>query len=44
MQTILTGEANQDLIEEVQVALRRFFGKNVKIVIEEDNGEKRRKK
>lgn len=44
MQTILTGIVNDDMLETIQKALQVFFGKNVRIVIEEDNGEKRRKK
>jgi hypothetical protein len=44
MQTILTGEADQEMIELVQKALVVFFGKKIRLLIEEDNGEKRRKK
>jgi len=44
VQTILTGIVNDDMLETIQKALQVFFGKNVRIVIEEDNGEKRRKK
>jgi hypothetical protein len=39
----LTHQANQKMIEEVQMALRRFFGKQVKIVISEDAGDGRKK-
>lgn len=44
MKTELTGIANDEMLETVQKALAVFFGKNVRIIIEEDNGEKRRKK
>jgi hypothetical protein len=44
MRTELTGEANQEMLETVQKALAVFIGKKVRIVIEEDNGEKRRNK
>lgn len=44
MQTILTGEANAEMLETLQKAFQVFFGKQVRIVIEEDNGEKRRKR
>ena len=44
MQTILTGIVDEEMMETVQKALQVFLKKNVRIVIEEDNGEKRRKK
>ena len=44
MQTTLTGIVNDEMLETVQKALQVFFGKNVRIEIIEDNGEKRRKK
>jgi hypothetical protein len=44
VQTILTGEAHQGMLEAVKKAFKVFFGKNVRIILEEDNGETRRKR
>jgi hypothetical protein len=44
MQTnTLTGEVNDEMLERAQKILQMLFGKKVRIVIEEDNGEKKRK-
>ena len=43
MQTILTGEPNDEMLERVKRALPMFFGTKVKIVISEDKGDGRQK-
>jgi F420-0:gamma-glutamyl ligase len=43
MQTILTEIVTDDTMETVQKALQAFFGKEVKIVISDNNGKKDRK-
>jgi hypothetical protein len=43
VQTLLSGILDDELLETVQKALHVFFNKKVRIVIEEDDGERRRK-
>jgi len=43
MQTILAGQVNDEMLETMQKALMVFFGKTVRIVIEESDGEKKRR-
>jgi hypothetical protein len=44
VQTILTGILDDEKMETVQKTLMVFFGKQVRIVIEEDDGEKSRRR
>jgi hypothetical protein len=44
METQLSGVMDDQLIEELQRIAQRFLGKQVRIIIEENNGEKRRKR
>jgi hypothetical protein len=42
MKTELTGQMDSDMIEEMTKAAERFRGREVRIVIEENNGQERK--
>lgn len=43
METQLTGVMDEELITELERIAQRFLGKQVKVVIQEDNGQKKKK-
>jgi hypothetical protein len=43
VETQLTGVMDEELITELERIAQRFLGKQVKVVIQEDNGQKKKK-
>jgi phenylpyruvate tautomerase PptA (4-oxalocrotonate tautomerase family) len=44
MKTELTGQMDQEMAEEITKAAQRFYGKEVRVIIDEVNDEKPRRR